>query len=722
MPALLLAVVLWSAPDSFRVANNATWQAELPAVSGGAQLAFRARADYRTASGSNPFVRIRLNGHEVGLMRDRSTTRLLNKAATFGSSTQPLSWFELGRWRVRMAPTSGAPDDFVLDVTDLLQPGKSNTLVIDHGPSTTAGPMPLVIEHLRLEAAERAPPARAEQARSKKPDWTTPRLGRPSPPEFEAHADDRHVEVTWGGNTVVVATEVRGGPSRWQRRLTTSPTHVEVHDTIANPGGAVIGLHVRHAVETHDEWIHLGGRPEPDVRDMYDPWNPTVFTPTAGGGVGLVAEDDVLRNQLFVDFDAKSSTAGLRTDMLCIGPGQTVELVWSVYPTRTDDYWDFINTVRQDWGVNQTIPGSFMWFMPDDILAMDDAALREALTRQGVGVASLWGGWVDPRRNDRPRLIGFGTYVMSDAFADYRKRIAAAIAKLRKAGPQLRVLVYFDIQRDTSPDAASRYADSLLVGEGGAPERRDQGGQFSPMWGMVATTDDAFGKGVLGVAQSMRELGADGLYWDELSAVDYNHPRVTAGVWDGHTCRLGDDGAVKTKLGLVNLLSEPLEVRIAATGFVLGNGPPTTHRLQQRPDLHMIEAQHNDTWGSFAHLTTPLGYASVQRKDWEFVREKVDEGLLVAGTRLDYSFDLPRRMFPFTPEYIQPGTLRGRERIITDRSGVHGWTDHGGPVRMFRYDDSGKEHEAHWNVTQKDGGVLVQVDLQRGEAAVIERQ
>jgi len=134
----------------------------------------------------------------------------------------------------------------------------------------------------------------------------------------------------------------------------------------------------------------------------------------------------------------------------------------------------------------------------------------------------------------------------------------------------------------------------------------------------------------------------------------------------------------------------------------------------------MVEAQHNDTWGSFAHLTTPLGYLSAHG-DWSAKVRKIDEGILPVDARLDGEHDLDARLFPFTPEYIQPGTLRGHERIITTRSGTHGWTTQGGSVRAFRYDTAGKEHDAPWRVKHETGGTFTRVVLAPGEVAVIER-
>lgn len=530
------------------------------------------------------------------------------------------------------------------------------------------------------------------------------------------------VVVGTAGGEIEVRTTTSDAAVVRTRTASVSSTHVEISDTIVNPSDAIVGLRVRHAVAVTGGHAWLGGRSEPSLERLYDPWNPTVFVPTfAGGGVGLVAEDDVFRNQLTVDRDDATHTAGLATDLLCLAPGATHTMTWSVYPTATADYWDFVNVLRHDWHANDvTIPGAMIWFRPDDVLARPVESLRAALTAQNVAVASLSGGWVDPQRTDAPPRIGFGTYVMDDTFAAYRDRIRAAVTRLHEAQPGLRVLLYFDTQRDSTPDAEQRFADSLLRTASGRAERSDFGGRFTPSASLVPTIGNAFGDALPATATALHALGADGLYWDEMDAVEYDAPRVTTSVWDGHTCRLDAGGHVVARLGLANLLSDPLKARLAADGPLLGNSPPTTRRFQRRPDLRMVEGQHNDAWGAFVHLTTPIAYLG-SWLDWPRLRAKIDEGVLIAGGSLDRPSAFIARLYPFTPEDLRPGTLRGRERIVTTRSGDVGWRGAAGPLRCFRYDATGAEHPADWPVDRGDGGAFVRVALDVGEAAIIER-
>ena len=728
------ALVLWQAPGALRVANGTAQSLRLPAMAGPARLLFRARADFPRRAGSTFLLGIRSGDREIGPMADRRMPRLVAgdaRAAAHG----PVPRFDAGRWRVAFAPAATEADAFALEVGDLLRADAPTILTFTSGLAGAARPTPLVIENARLE---RDPDA-AFPVPAPPPDWRTPRLRQPPAPPYEADADATHVRVRWSGGEVVITTTVVGDAHRLARALVRHPTHLEVRDTFANDGDAVLGLRVRHALATDEPWVHLAGRAEPSLTDAYAPWNPTVFAPVGAGGAGLVAEDDVFRQQLRVDYAAAGGapSIGLRTDMLCLAPHDTVTLTWSVYPIASRSYWDFLNTLRDDWGANRPVPGSYVWFKPDEILAMPADRLRDALARAGVAVASMSGGWIDPRDPARPPHLGFGTDVGGPRFAALRARLRDAVQRLKAARPSIRVLLYFDAQRESASDAPSRFADGLLVDAAGRPERTDWGGRFSPSWSMVPTDANGFGRALAATARTLAGLGADGLYWDEIDAVDYATPRLTATPWDGRSCILADDGTVRARVGLANLVSAPVKLAIAgAAGMVLGNGPPTMRAFQDRADLRMIEAQHNDAWGAFAHLSTPLGYVGSAGRDVATIAAKIDEGLLVAGTGLDDHPDLVTRLFPLTPQYIQPGTLRGRERIVTTESGIHGWlrpdpiaaggvrTDTRPPagIHAWRVAADGTVATAPWHTKRRHGASLVRVRLRRGEIGIVERE
>jgi len=150
MVALLLAAVLWQAPAAVSVPNGETRTFDVPAVSGPARLVFRVHAEYWRPAGSNPLLRILVNGNELGLMRDRDSARVAGNP----KRADGLARYDVGRWRVSQGPGPG--DDLAIDVSDLVSPHAAVRIAFECAPAGSLGPMPLVIEDLRLEAGAAA--------------------------------------------------------------------------------------------------------------------------------------------------------------------------------------------------------------------------------------------------------------------------------------------------------------------------------------------------------------------------------------------------------------------------------------------------------------------------------------------------------------------------------------------------------------------------------------
>src|SRR5690606_33645613 len=189
-------------------------------------------------------------------------------------------------------------------------------------------------------------------------------------------------------------------------------------DHLRNPGEKWVGIRLRHGVDGPSTETWIAGREVDGDRSLYAPWNPTIYVALASGGIGITMEDDVVRQQVRVG--SESGRAWLGSDMLCLPPGESHRVVWTLHPTARSSYWDFLNRLRGAWGVNRTVGGAFTWFTPASILREPEAALRASLERYGIRIASMWGGWIDPSATERPALIGFGTHVGGPAFAGLR--------------------------------------------------------------------------------------------------------------------------------------------------------------------------------------------------------------------------------------------------------------------------------------------------------------
>ncbi len=743
-------------------------------------LEITARMDSKGLGGSMYFLDLALNGKHVEAAKTRMVGRLTNRPLV-SPITPGLSyaWYGSGGWRVLYAPDFEAakrqdfyvdnPYRLVLDVTDLIAANGKNELTITNTASADLvarlnSPMDLIVgsvkiitqpgtsplltaagphEHVinRGEPGAGPAPYRGEllggggfalTVRGKRflfrTDLSYPNAGfhRLAPQAAVEGDAGWQVKVTPagdGGTAVGVCRDYRV-----ERRLRFTPRRVEVADRITNLDAQNgLGLLVRDAVDLgdhHEAALRIAGNADPAVNEYYCPSNPSLFVALGDFSLGLICEDDVFRNQATLFFDPASVTAGLRTEMLYLGPGESHELCWSVYPVASRDYYDFINLVRTDWGANYTVEGAWCFFGPDQILQMPLADLRKNLERLGVRYACSWGGWVDGKHD--PKRIGFGTDVLSDYWADYRSRLKQATAKLHQARPDVKVLIYYDSQRDTYADAGARYPDSWLTNANGAHDSTEWGGEYSLTWSMFATLTNSYGKAMLKVADAyLDEIGANGLYWDEMEGVDFGRPLLTYSQPDGRSCLLDPKTyTVKQQVGVTTLLGADHRAAVvervrAKGGFVMGNGPTAVRKLLDLHVQRMVEIQHNDTWCYEGNLDSPLGYGSSEL-EFSNVTRALAMATLLVGTRLDYPSEFSRYAFPFTPIELHHGYLLGKERIIMMHSGAYAWPGETVKCTVRYFDRNGQIRRTEDPQTASEKQ-RVKVDLAEGEAAIIER-
>jgi hypothetical protein len=746
-------------------------------------LRFLARMDFPALSGSTLFLRLRLNGREVGASKSRQVLRLTNRPLVSPVAPDlPATWCTDGHWRLVYAPDfegaakqayyMGNPYEFVLDITDLANPAAENRLEL----VSTAGADPrvfakgggdIVIRRLTIRtepvpSPTMAPAVTADEAlnRGEPGAGPAPYTGRllPGGGFVLATGDGEWAFASAfsypdaGLNRLVPRQEVdRTGESAWQVEVTASaegggvqatgthyridrlvhftPRKVTVADTVTNSRtDAPLGLLVRHDLDLGphaDVRIRLAGNPDPALNDEYAPANPSVHIAGKGFSLGLLCEDTPFRNQARLYVDQKPFLAGVRTEMLWLPPGGSHTLEWSVYLVASADYYDFVNLVRQDWGANFTAEGPWTFFSPDSVLATPVEKLSEQFARLGIRYACYCGGWVDPRHD--PKRIGFGTGVMDPYWADFRGRLKAAAERLRQAVPGVKVLVYYDTQRDTSEGGHERFRDSWLTDRQGNQLSTEWSGVYSLTYSVVATIENSFGRAMLEVAaRYLDEMGADGLYWDEMEGTGYGVPLITYNLHDGYSCVLdAKTYRIERLAGVTTLLGEGHRLAVIDLvrrkgGTLMGNGPPCTRDLLRRNVQRMVEIQHNDTWCFQGNLSTPLGYASWRPDFGNWVRA-LDLATLLVGTRYDYAHEISPLAFPFTPIELHRGYLLGRERILATHDGSYGWLGEAPLVLAHHLDKDGKRQPGAWVTAYRGRECRTAVALAEGEAAVLER-
>jgi hypothetical protein len=697
---------------------------------------------------------------------------------------KPADWFGNQAWRVLYAPDfEGAlkfghyyednPYRTVLDVTDLLNLTSGNRLEIFNTckynpPAGSKANYDLVIKNLAIRTRPGLSPmmtvSSADQgvinrgtpgagasrytgtllpgggftlrfadrsfnfsSRISYPNAGFNRLSSSNKPASGGQARFLITTKSWadGGGGQVTA---EGPDYRIIRTVRFTPRKVEVADQITNlHRHAKLGLIFENGVNLDETRykVRLAGIPDNAINQYYSPGNPTVYAALPGNlGLGLLCEDDIYRNQATLFFDTDRAILGMRTDKLCLPAGGSYTLRWSVYPVASHDYYDFINLVRQDWGSNYTVEGAWTFFNPDAIISTPVEKIREQFTRMGIKRACCGGGWVD--RNRDPRRIGFGTGVLDDYWEDYRRRLRLAAEKIRQAVPDCKVYVYYDTQRDTSEGGPERFRDSWLTNEKGEQHWTEWGGQYSRTHSVVATHQNSFGKAMLtAVDRYLGELNINGLYWDEMEGVGYGEPLITYNVGDGYSCELDPESyTIKREIGINTIMGEGHRLAVIKRvrelgGDLMGNGPNTTRNILTLHPQRMVEIQNNDHYHYEGNLGSPLGYAGLRPDFGNWVRA-IKMAVLLVGKQYNYTYDIQRYVFPFTPVELHAGYLLGEERIITTHSGSYGWPGEKCLVQVRYFDVNGKLVDRDFR-TRISNEARTDVDVGQEEAAVLER-
>ncbi len=722
----------------------------------------------------------------------RRQLRLLNKPNIFTWTSPPeLAWYiTTGQWRVVYAPDfeilldrehyGPQAYEFAFDISDLVRPGENTITLQNTGNKAVAAnagaPLDLIFRDLRLEVRAGPGVLRGEPPRPDETGPWHPRERRSAPiaiddarpaamtlsvrghryeltSEFSAPGAPGETRwLTFPRTTGPVATATVVGPGwRLERTITErlQDGRLLVHDRFTSTADEPVGIRIRHRLRLLDgraERVNFGGLEDPArVVDADLATSPYLFLPRDDSGVALIAQDDLLRQHAKFEFDDDNQIAGLTDDWFGLHPGDSYTMTWGVYATDSGSVFDVINMLRADWLPEPfTIEGGINFFDPDAILAYDDGELREHLERLNINITMSQGGWVDRKLRDAGTPnIGHGPIVASDLYADYRARLRQAIEKLHRLRPGIRCLIYYDAKLIAGHDLLERYADSIVRNSNGSPRMY----QARTDWGMelalaLPTLDNTLGREILEKIPTMilDEIGADGLYWDEMRHgfngwPDYAHP-------DGNTFEIDKQtGEIVAECGAPEMAW--LEFKLALLdafdsrgALVVGNTPPGTLTEYQRRVVRFCEnmiPHHGRTTILKTALYTPISYAGysvyhdpeVSQTDFlaDIERKVRDANLYLFSAPMFYHLftgeNLATYEYPITPIELDAGVIIGRERIITLRDGTFGWPDEAwsGEIVYFGADQRPTRREA----VVSDAAGLVTIDLPEGGAAVIVR-
>jgi hypothetical protein len=470
-------------------------------------------------------------------------------------------------------------------------------------------------------------------------------------------------------------------------------------------------------------WI--GGNPDPSLQNANCPFNPTLYVPLEGVGLGIAVEDDAMRLQGRFGYDASEGIGTIRSDELVVSQkgGNEYTVALSIYPTSQGNYWEFINSVRRDRTPVVTMPGTIWFAYPDSLVHATAESLSQLLKTDNVAYVIFW-EHLSPKGLPMPFIVRGPGQLEREAekvMASYEETVKKAIGLLRAASKDVKVLLYATSFTCGILNEAQRAAlnDSWITGQDGRPIRRhEEDKRLYPLYFVYPTEENAFGKQFARFVEHLLSLGADGIYWDEMAAATRD-VQYTYSAFDGCTA---DVDPVTQKIqrvkGLVGLLSSAyragLVKRLIDAGrTVHANGAPETRAMEMLPITRMVETQDSASRTYELHLTTPYAYT------WgPFTLEQFRDRLSKGGIcfRSDKGAPFIARSFPITPVSLGSGSVTGREKIISSGDGAFGWA---GPWEgiMTLYDRSGQAAESR--KVRAEGELEIRVPPQG--LAVIER-
>jgi len=759
--------------SALKISPEESRQLTLPRLKapGARLLKVTVRRDNVQMGGYGAYLKMLFNGEPLDAARNRYVPRLINKPLSFfRSSGQEVFWNQGdGIWLTIFSPgfdssfkRYGAnvkePYTYLLDVSDLVNSDQANTLELSSYVTTsTAQNIVADVEWIAAKLKTRQnivePPVIASQpaisvlpngalevATSDKPLILQSTFSVPGGGDI--HLGEASRESQWQPKIIQVnhgewRVEAKGKYYQLKRAITQRDGRIEIADTFRNLTQNDIGIIFSNELNLVDHrgmnYARIGGKRGQGINNVNSRENPTLFFPLKDSSLTMIAEDDVYRNQATFYFDTQSQRSGIRDDMFALAPRASYTVKWSIYTLPSEKYFYMVNRVRRDWGANITLEGPVYFTNYHSIAAMSEEQLKKLVDIRNAKYISFWEVRTPEKfpQWDNKKIIAEGPGIFHPDLKHEMELVKEATAKLHAADPDVKVSLYTH-SYFVAPEKADdpKYQDSWVTNMSG--ERSPSvynSADYYPYRTVFPTEKNSYGKAYHRVMDYLlNDVKLDWIYWDESNGPgvtvekgDKMESYLTYNTWDGHSAKIDPQtGMIEQKRGILTLLSGDYIHGIVRQvkdhgGYVLFNGAGTVKSRLQSPSF--VESQWDITRLYSTHLNTPLAYG-LGNPSMEDLRRRLDYGTLYARTMLDYKSDIVTRFYPFTPMELHEGWVKGKERIVTNRSGKFGW-DISVAATLYIYDKNGKmTRTKEYEKPQQ----LVSIEVPEGGIAILERR
>jgi hypothetical protein len=545
------------------------------------------------------------------------------------------------------------------------------------------------------------------------------------------------VAVKSAGKDKFVAN-ARGSHYTVGRAVEVFPTHVYVKDKITNTTGKDLGLLIYHETPVRSETLTsslLSGyeRRGRQADLTYPDYAPSTWFTDDTIGMGIVPTDDVFILQAvpYVDWQ---ETAGLATEQFALAPGKSYTLEWSIYPTGSKDYYDFVNNFRRAEnriGTVNEAPG-FVTGTPHPPARRDlvDADFMDKRNIQVGIMHSL------SEVEDDKNLHVEGVELFRE-FPQEMELIRQQIEGTQKVRPGFKVIQHIAHSIYTTSNT-EQFADSRVINEDGTHATWGDGSAFGTQrqsegyrwWIFYPMPGNSFHKAMMESIDTMMDhVGLGGAFLDGFLAGYggmWTHDR-----WDGHSAvmDLGSKTIIR-KRASVMLLSQPSMIEYARKIRAKGGVVVALHAVFTRSicNENYIHFANESASGPELHLAPTVsalggntGFSSL-RHIYLDILDKLSWGELYIhytdGHPLTHR-SLASHQYPITFEEIRSGMVRGPERIVTMNSGVYAWPGDNSLHAIHAFDERGVPAANKFLTTIDTTGVRTELEFEEHESAVI---
>ena len=554
------------------------------------------------------------------------------------------------------------------------------------------------------------------------------------------------------------------------RKIISCGHYIRITDTIKNVSDKDLGLiwkNVMFYSGVMPESWRLSGMTGNQLSNKRGAANPTIFiTDKKTHGVGIIAEDTISRN--LIDLRIDGNVISLGSQGIGIEAGKTLVVDWTIYPLAGKEigYFDFINQVREDWGVNNTIPGPFRF----SFSKLPGMELQFSFIGNWHNYGPGWEKFSDKQYLEdikRKAAVARSTYTNIKLLGkvetnlvpldikNFSMKNRLPLTRGDRRHPQTKYGQYLPPDVSQKLVEFTPYRDSMLwnANKGVMIDNYYTYDNFDTINLMVQVETDnyRYKKFMEQIELIMDKGGLDGLYIDQFNptardGIDYSK-------WDGYSVELDKAGNIAAKY--YNFAITGAEGRmkiiqkiISKGGIAFTNGHPVTREEQNSGRLSFAEMENDPVdpasylnsmppetlYTASGHLASPIilnlrpdRYTTVPFGAPNDPRARyMTKGMILAlrNGNIPYyyttnlpltgpnagSFEITNWFMPFTPVKLGEGVMVGKERTIVCISGDYTVRGNKKPD-VAKFDPCGRPVKHNFKITGKPGAWTVAVKL-----------